>query len=333
MLPRELGGHMQRREFITLIGGAVAWPIAAQAQQPAKIPTIGFLGAASASAWGHWTSAFVARLRELGWIDGRTIAIEYRWAEGRNERVDEIAAEFVRLKVDVIVTSGSPAPAVKQATSTIPVVFAIASDPMGNGLVTSLARPGRNLTGLSVQATDLAGKRLGLLRDAFPGILRLAVLVNVENPAPVIETQEVWTAARPLGLDVTTLEVRRAEDIAPAFAAYKNDAEALYVCTDPMLNTNRLSVNKLALAARLPTISGIREYVEAGGLISYGPSFADLFRRAGDYVDKILRGAKPGDLPVEQPTKYELVINLKTAKALGLTIPESFVLRADEVIE
>jgi putative ABC transport system substrate-binding protein len=324
---------MKRREFIGFVGGAAAWPLAARAQQPTKLPTIGFLGAASPSGWKSWTGAFVERLRELGWIDGRTVAIEYRWAEGRSERYAEIAAEFVRLKVDVIVTSGAASNAAKVATSTIPIVFGIASDPIGDGLVASLARPGGNLTGLSVQAPDLAGKRLELLREVFPGVRRLAVLVKVDNPLAVLELREVQAAARPMGIDALTFEIRQAEDIASVFAADKDDADALYVCTDPLLNTNRISINKLALAVRLPTMHGFREYVEAGGLMSYGANFSELFRRAGDYVDKILRGAKPADLPVEQPTKYELVINLKTAKSLSLEIPPALLARADEVIE
>jgi putative tryptophan/tyrosine transport system substrate-binding protein len=325
---------MQRRKFIALLGGAAAaWPLVARAQQPAKLPTIGFLGPTSPSVWSSWTGAFEKRLRELGWIEGRTAAIEYRWAEGRSERYAEIAAEFVRLKVDVIVTSGTAGVSVKRATSTIPIVLAVANDPVGDGLVTSLARPGGNVTGLSVQAPELASKRLGFLREVIPAVRRLAILTNVSYPAAVLEMQEVQTTARALGLDVVTIEIRKTEDIAPAFEALTDRAEALYVCTDALLGTNRLRITTLALAARLPTIAGFREHVEAGGLMSYGPNFSDLFRRAAEYVDKILRGAMPGDLPVEQPTKFELVINLKTAKALGLTIPESFLLRADEVIE
>ena len=282
----------------------------------------GFLGSSTPSAQGQWTAAFVQRLRELGWIEGRTVAIEYRWAEGRSERFAEIAAEFVRLKVDVIVTSGTAAVlAAKQATSVIPIVFAVAGDPVGTGLVASLARPGGNVTGLSIQQTDLAGKRLELLREVVPGLRRLAILANVGNPAAVLEMGEVQAAARTLGLEVATFEIRRAEDIAPAFEALKGRADALYVCADPLVITNRIRINTLALGARLPTMHGVREYVEAGGLMSYGPNFPDLFRRAADYVDKILRGAKPADLPVEQPTKFDLVINLTTAKALGLDRP------------
>ena len=326
--------QLKRREFITLLcGAAAAWPLAARAQQLAKLPTIGFLGASTSSNWSHWTAAFVQRLRELGWIEGRTVAIEYRWAEGRSERFTEIAAEFARLKVDVILSVGSAAAVAKQATSTIPIVFALAADPVGSGLVASLARPGGNLTGLSILSSELAGKRIELLREVLPGLRRLAIIGNVGSVSSVLEIAEAQAAARKLGLDVDVLEIRRAEEIAPAFGTLKSDVQALYVCPDPLVNANHARINTLALGARLPTIQPFRDYLGAGGFMSYGANNADLFRRAGDYVDKILRGAKPGDLPVEQPTKFDLVINLTTAKALGLTIPELFLLRADEVIE
>ena len=326
---------IRRREFVILIGGSAvaAWPVKARAQQPAKLPTIGFLGTAAASAWGPWTAAFVQRLHELGWIEGRTVAIQYRWAEGRTDRFAEIAAEFVRIKVDVIVTGGNAAVAAKRASSAVPIVFAIVDDPVGSGLVTSLARPGGNVTGLSMQSTDLAGKRLALLREVVPGLRRLAIMANVDFPAAAQEMDEIQAAATKLGLDVATFELRRAEDIAPAFEALKGRGEALYVVGDALVITHRVRINTLALAARMPTIFFLREYVEAGGLMSYGPSFTDLFRRAGDYVDKILRGAKPGDIPVEQPTKFEFVINLTTAKALGITVPSSLLARADAVLE
>ena len=325
---------MRRREFMTLVGGAVAaWPLAARAQQQRKLPTIGFLGASTSSNWSHWTTAFVQRLRELGWIEGRTVAIEYRWAEGHSDRFTEIAAEFVRLKVDVILTVGSAAAVARQATSTIPIVFALAADPVGSGLVASLARPGGNLTGLSLQSSDLAGKRIELLREVLPGLRRLAIIANVDSSSSVLESAEARAAARKLGLDADVLEIRRAEDIGPAFGTLESGVQALYACPDPLVNANHARINTLALGARLPTIHPFRDYLGAGGFMSYGANNADLFRRAGDYVDKILRGAKPGDLPVEQPTKFDLVINLTTAKALGLKIPESFLLRADEVIE
>jgi putative ABC transport system substrate-binding protein len=324
---------MRRREFVTLLGGAAAaWPLAVRAQ-PAKMPTIGFLGASAPSNWSHWTAAFVQRLRELGWIEGRTVAIEYRWAEGRSERYTEIAAEFVRLKVDVIVTVASAVVAAKQVTSVIPIVFAVGVDPLATGLVASLARPGGNVTGLSIQSTDLVGKRLELFREVLPGLRRLAIMANVDYPAAVLEMGEVQAAVRNLGIDFDVLEIRRAEDIVLAFGALKSGAQALCVCADALLNANHARINTLALGSRLPTIYSDRTFLQTGGLMSYGPNGADLFRRAADYVDKVLRGAKPGDLPVEQPTKFELVINLTTAKALGLEISPTLLARADEVIE
>ncbi len=282
----------------------------------------------------RWVTAFVQRLRELGWIEGRTVAIEYRWAEGRYEHLAEIAAEFVRLKVDVIVTYATPpVVAAKQATADIPIVSAVMGDPVGTGLVASLARPGGNVTGLSVLTPDLAGKRLELLREVVPGLRRLAFLGNVGNPITALEMGEVQTAARTLGLDLVTLEIRRPEDIVPAFETLKSDAQALYVAGDPLVLANRVRINTLALVARLPAFYNERAYVEAGGLMSYGVNWPDLFRRTAELVDKILRGAKPGNIPVEQPTKFDLVINLTTAKALGLDVPPTLLARADEVIE
>jgi putative ABC transport system substrate-binding protein len=324
---------VSRREFITLLGGAAAaWPLVVRAQQAGKLPTVGFLGT-DASLWSPFTAAFVGRLRELGWIDGRTIAIEYRWAEGRPERIAGIAAEFVRLKVDVIVTSGDPVAALKQTVPDIPIVFAIAVDPIGSGLVASLSRPGGYVTGLSLQQTDLAGKRLELLREVVPHLRRLAILANVGYPDAVLEMAEVKAMARTLGLEVVPLEIQRAEDIAPAFEALKVKADAMYVVVDALIAANRTRIITLALSARLPTIFNVRVFVQAGGLMSYGPNFLDLFRRAAEMVDKILRGTKPGDIPIEQPTKFELVLNLTTAKALGLTVPDTLLARADEVIE
>jgi putative ABC transport system substrate-binding protein len=325
---------MKRREFIKLLGGtAAAWPLAASAQPTGKLPTIGFLGATPPAVFAQRLPAFVQRLRELGWIEGRTIAIDYRFAEGSDERAAEIAAEFVRRKVDIIVTSATNAVlAAKQATSVIPIVFTNANDPVSTGLVASLARPGGNVTGMSLQGPDLAGKRLELLREIVPNLRRLAIIANAGNPGIVLEITEAERAARTLGLEVVTPEIRRAEDIAPAFKALKG-AQALYVSTDPLLGHHSVRIQTLAMGARLPTVHIYREMVEAGGLMSYGPNFPDLFRRAAELVDRILRGAKPGDIPVEQPTKFDLVINLTTAQALGLTIPESFLLRADEAIE
>jgi putative ABC transport system substrate-binding protein len=328
-------GSHNRRGFITLLGGAaVAWPLAARAQQPGKLPTIGVLGGATPSAESQRVSALVRRLSELGWIEGRTVAIEYRWAEGQSARLAEMAAELIQLRVDVVLATGTaPALAAKQRTSVIPIVFPFAGDPIGTGLVASLARPGGNVTGLSNQATDLAAKRIELLREIVPHLRRLAVLANVGYPAAALEMDEVQAAARTLGLEVVAFEVRGAKDIAPSFEALKGQAEALFLVGDPLMTANRNRINTLALAARLPTIYVQREYVDAGGLISYGANFPDLFRRAAELVDKILRGAKPGDIPVEQPTKFELVINLTTAKALGLEVPPTLLARADEVIE
>lgn len=323
---------MRRREFTALFAGALAWPMATRAQ-PAKLPTIGFLGAGGQAAWTHWTASFVQRLNELGWIQGRTVTIEYRWAEGRTERFREIATEFVRLKVDVVVTVGSAVPALKDATSTIPIVFAVAVDPVGSGMVASLARPGGNVTGVSIQETELAGKRIELLREILPGLRRMAVIANVGYQASVLEVTEVRQVTRKFGLDLGLLEIRRAEDIGPAFDALGNQTQALYVCSSALFNANIARINSRALGARLPTINALREYVEAGGFMSYGTDNRELFRRAAEIVDKILKGAKPADLPVEQPTKFYLVINLTTAKSLGLVIPEAFLLRANEVIE
>jgi putative ABC transport system substrate-binding protein len=324
---------VKRRDVIALIGGAAAsWPLAARAQP--KLPTIGLWGPSTLSAASQRVARFVQRLRELGWTEGRTVTIEYRWAEGRNERAAEIAAEFVRLKVDVIVAQGTPSViAAKQATSVIPIVFAAVGDPVGSGLVASLSRPGGNVTGLSTQQTDTASKRIELFREMVPGLRRLAIMGNVGNPAVELELSEVQSTARAFGLEATAFELLRAEDIAPAFDALKGRADALYVCGDPLVFTNRIRVNTLAQGARLPTMYLLGEYVEAGGLMSYGPSVPDLYRRAADFVDKILRGAKPADIPVEQPTKFDLIINITTAKALGLEIPPTLLARADEVIE
>src|SRR5205809_4320418 len=325
--------RMNRREFISLLGGAVAaWPLAARAQQVGKLPTIGFLGA-DASAFSPWTAAFVAHLRELGWIENRNVAIEYRWSEGRTERYAEIAAEFVRLKVDVIVTVGSAVPTVRQATSVIPIVFAVAIDPVANGLVESLAKPGGNVTGLSLQAANLAGKRIELLCEIVPQLRRLAVIFNVGNAQPVLEMRETEAAALALGIEVVPIEIRRVEDFSPAFQAMKAKVDALYVAIDQLMVANLMRIFTLALGARLPTIFSTRDFVRGGGFMSYGPSYTERFQRAADYVDKILRGAKPSDIPVEQPTKFELVVNLITAQALGLTVPPSLLARADEVIE
>jgi putative tryptophan/tyrosine transport system substrate-binding protein len=323
-----------RRDFITLLGGAAAtWPAVAHGQHRRRLRTVGILGVSTPSAWGQWVSAFVQRMRELGWIEGRTVAIEVRWAEGRSERYDEIAAEFVRSDVDVIVTGGSAVLAARRATSAIPIVFAIGSEPVGSGMVAALARPEGNVTGLSLQASDLASKRVELLGEMLPGLRRLSIMANVHNPSSVLEGSEVRAAAHQLGLDVHSIDIQVAHDIEAAFVSLKPGAQAIYLCGDALLNANRSRISMLALEARVPTISNNRGNTEHGGLMSYGPNVADLFRRAADFVDKIFRGAKPAEIPVEQPTKFELVINLKTAKALGIEIPPTLLARADEVIE
>jgi len=322
-----------RREFMLLLSSAAAWPLAARAQQE-KLPTIGFLGTATLSTMNSRVAALVQRMRELGWIDGRNVAIEYRWAEGRSERFTEIATEFVRLKVDVIVTQGTlPTLAAKKATAIIPIVSAVMGDPVGNDLVANLARPGGNITGLSIQTPDIAGKRLELLREIVPGLRRVAFMGNIDNPIVPQELREVQVAAGTLGLEIVTVQIRRTQDIVPAFEALKHGVEAVYLASEGLVDANRLRVNILALGPRLPTMWSTRELVEAGGLLAYGPSFPDLYRRAGDLVDKILRGVKPGDIPVEQPTKFDLVVNLIVAKALGLEVPATLLARADEVIE
>ena len=325
---------MRRRKFITLLGGAsFAGSLAARAQQPAKLRTIGFLAPNTRALDSPRVAAFVERLRDLGWIEGRTITIDYLWVEGRNERLAEIAAEFVHRKMDVIVTGGTlPSVAVKQATSDIPIVFVV-GDPVGAGVIKSLARPGGNPTGLSLQQTDAAGKRIELLREVVPNLRRLAIMYNSGNPSILLDMREAQAATSVLGLEAVTSEIRLPQDIAPPFDALKGRVEAIYVCNEPLSVTNRVRINTLALGIRLPTMFGAREYVEVGGLMPYGPNFPALFRRAADLVNKILRGASPADIPVEQPTKFDLVINLTTAKALGLAIPPTLLARADEVIE
>jgi putative ABC transport system substrate-binding protein len=325
---------MRRREFIAGLGSGLVWPVVARGQQARKLPIIGFLGAGTAASNGLWLAAFLERLHELGWFEARNLVIEYRWANGSSDRAAEFAAEFVQRRVDVILTYANPIVlAVKHATSLIPIIFAAAADPLGTGLVASLAHPGGNVTGLSIQHTDLASKRVELLREVVPGFRRLAIMVNADNPASALDMREAQAAARLLGLETATFEIRREDAIAPAFKEMKGRAEVLYVCIDTLLFTNRDRINSLALAASLPTVLSNREFVDAGGLMSYAANFPDLFRRAGDYVDKVLHGAKPGDLPVEQPTKFELVINLNTAKALGITVPPSLLVSADELIE
>jgi putative ABC transport system substrate-binding protein len=326
---------MRRREFIKLASGiTAAWPLAARAQHASKPPTVGFLVPGTPETHGHWFAELAHRLRELGWLDGQTITLEYRWAAGSSARAAEIAAEFVRLKVDVIATSATgPTIAAKQATSSIPIVFAGVADAVGSGIVVNLARPSGNVTGISVLFTDLAGKRLELLREMLPALRRLAILTNIDNSGAMLEARAVEATARALGLEVIAPEIRRSDDIAAAFDSFGDRVDALYVIADPLITTNRVRINTMALRERLPTMHSLREFVEAGGLMSYGPNVADLFRRAGDYVDKILRGTKAGDIPVEQPTKFELFINLTTAKALGLHVSPTLLTLADELIE
>lgn len=325
---------MRRREFIAALGAAVALRSAGARAQTAKLPTVGFLGIQTRANQEKWTTAFVQRLRELDWIEGRTVLIEYRWAEGSGDRMSEIAAEFVRLKVDVILTAGTAATlAAKQATSIIPVVFTTVADPVGTGVVGSLSRPGGNITGLSNQSAEIAGKRVALLGEIVPNLRRLAILANASSPIGVMETSETQLAAQTVGVDTVALAIRRAEEIAPAIEGIKGRADALYIASEALMNTNRFRINSLALDARLPTMHGEKGYVEAGGLMSYGASFTDMYRRAAEYVDKILRGAKAADLPVAQPTKFELAINAKIAKALGLAVTDKLISLADDVIE
>src|SRR6516225_7413948 len=322
---------MRRREFVKLFPGiVVAWPLVARAQQGPPRLLIGVLGA-DATVWSSWTAAFVTRLRELGWIAGDTIDVEYRWAGGSSRRVSDFAVEFSRRNVDVIVTYGAAAAVVKQATTTIPIVLAVASDP-GVSLVASLARPGGNVTGISIQQSGLIGKRLDLLREVVPHLRRLVIMANAGYAMPVLEAQEAKATAQALGLEAARLEIWGSEDIASAFGAIRGKADALYVVSDPLTAANRTLITTLALSTRLPTMLSYGDYVAAGGLMSYGPNYANLFRQAADMVDKILRGTKPGDIPVEQPSKFELVINLETAKALGITVPESLLANADKVI-
>ena len=315
---------MERREFIKIVCGLVGtWPIAAYAQQVGELRRIGVLGA-DATVWSSWTAAFVTRLRELGWTTGETIEVDYRWAGGSSKRVSDFTAEFLRRNVDVIVTYGAAAAVVQQAATTTPIVLAVASDPS----VGLIARPGGNLTGISIRQSELIGKRLDLLREVVPHLRRLVIMGNAGYAMPVLEAQEAKATAQAFGLEAARLEIWRSEDIAPVFEAIRGKADALYVVSDPLIAANRTLITTLALSARLPTMLSYGDYVAAGGLMSYGPNFANLFRQAADMVDKILRGTKPSDIPVEQPSKFELVINVETAKALGITVPVSLLATA-----
>jgi putative tryptophan/tyrosine transport system substrate-binding protein len=327
---------MRRRQFITLLGGAVtAWPLAARAQQRGHVSRIGILHTTSRESSAATLSAFQKGLRELGYVEGQNLLFEYRSADGRTERFPGLAAELVDLKVDVIVTRGTPAAiAAQKATTTIPIVMASNGDPLGSGLIASLARPGGNITGLSALVFDLYPKRAELLKDIVPTLKRIAGLFNMDNPVSSREWQEIVTATRSLGIAAELIDVRNRDAFAPAFdAASAQRAEALIVGLDTLTQSNTEVIVELAAAHRIPAIYSSREFVDAGGLLAYGVSYPDLYYRAAAYVDKIIKGAKPSDLPVQQPTKFELVINLKTAKAIGLTIPGAFVVRADEVIE
>ena len=315
----------------------LAAPLAtAAAQSPEKVPQVGFLGPRTRADNAGFVDAFLQGLRELGWVEGKTIVIEYRWAEGRSDRLPDLAAELVRLKVDVIL-AGSTAVAVaaKNATGTIPIVMATGGDPVGLGLVASLARPGGNVTGLSFGVgADTVGKGLELLKETVPKVRRVAVLSNPANPSQALAIKNVSVAARAVGVQLQLLEARDPNEFDNAFAAMARErAEALLVVLDPFFGFHRARLSDLAAKNRLPAMYGSREYPEAGGLMSYNTDFRHNFRRSATYVDKILKGAKPADLPIEQPTKFELVINLKAAKVLGLIIPPSLLLRADQVIE
>src|SRR5258706_6688442 len=326
---------MKRREFITLLGGTAAtWPLAARAQQ--KMPVIGFLGNYPGAPA---VAGFNQGLRELGYTEGRNILIEYRWAEGKMERFPALAAELVALKVDVILTAGGTvaALAAKQATTTVPIVFGVVGDPIAEGLVTSLARPGGNVTGLSNVTNDLIGKWLELLKQVVPGVSLIAMLWkpdSMPDRAREVRLKEAGVSARSLGVQLQVVEARGPADFEKAFSEMSaNGAGALLVLTTPVFDIERQRIVDLAAKNQLPSMYASKNYVESGGLMCYGPNFADLNRRAAGYVDKILKGAKPSDLPVEQPTKFELVINMKTAHSLGLTVPPTLLAQADEVIE
>jgi putative ABC transport system substrate-binding protein len=317
-----------------LIFGLLAAPLATDAQQPLKIPRIGLLR--SGSPADPYVEAFRQGLRALGYVEGQNLIIEYRYAEGKLDRLSELAAELVRLKVDIIITSGEASiRAAKRTTRTIPIVMANSGDPVESGLVASLAQPGGNITGLSALSPELSGKALELLKETFPKLSRVAVLWNPANAAKVLDFRESQVAAKALGVQLQSLEVRSPDDFDRAFgAAMRERAEALSVRADAVVTVvHRKRIVDLTAKNRLPAIYELTEFVDAGGLMSYGPSVSDNFRRAATYVDKILKGAKPADLPVEQPTKFELVVNLKTAKALGLTMPQSILLRADQVLQ
>jgi putative ABC transport system substrate-binding protein len=317
--------------MLNAVAGFPVWPAFAVAQSQAKTPIVGIIGAGSQASHGPWIAAMVARLKELGWVDDGNVKIEYRWAEGQNERVAAYAVEFAAQKVDVIVSSGPAAYIAAKAAPETPVVAASIGDPVKAGVAQSLAHPGGNLTGSSIQATDLAPKRIQLLREIAPSVRRLVVMGYAVTYASELESAEAY--GKTLSLDVTALRLKESADIAPAFESVKGRSDGLYLAITPFTTVNRAQIIELALDARLPIVTGLKEYVASGALVSYGPDFDDVFRRAGDAVDRILRGDKPGDLPIQQSTKFDLALNLKTAKALDLTIPGTILAAADEVIE
>jgi putative ABC transport system substrate-binding protein len=327
---------MRRRNFVALLSGVVAaWPFAARAQHERKISRVGFLGNSTAALEANLVGPFREGLRKYGYEDGRNVEIVFRWADGRYERFPALIAELIAANVDVIVTAGTPAAfAVKKATSTVPVVMAAVGDPVGTGLVSSLARPGGNITGLSGTATDLEGKRLELLREVAPNLSQVAFFLNPANALHDLSLRQARAAANALRIKLLPQEVRRSEDLDGAFASIvKEQPGGLLILADRIFLHNRERIMKFAIERRLPSVNAYRELVEAGGLMSYGPSYEDMHRRAADYVDKILKGARPGDLPIEQPTKFDLLINAKAAKALAIAFPPTVLARADEVIE
>ena len=323
---------MQRREFIAMLGGAAtAWPRASRAQ--AKIPVIGFLGSNTPAAAGHLTSEFIGRLRDLGWVEGRNVGIEYRWAAGQTAKYREFASEFVAANVNVIVTTGNAsAMALQQSTSSIPIVLATSADIVRAGIVKSLARPGGNVTGLTFAPDDFVGKRVELLKEIVPGLKRVGFILNPD--AGKVELDAARQVSQALALDLDIFEFRTTADLDRIGShAQRAALSGLYIRSDPLVFTNRKAINAFAIREKLPTVHRLREYVVDGGLISYGPDFRAFFRRAADYVDKILKGVKPEQLPIEGPTKFELFINLKTARTLGIDVPPVLLGRADEVIE
>ena len=327
---------MKRRAFIALLGGALAaWPLAARAQQSQKVPRIGVLLPGTAASFALRTKAFIEGLRELGYIDGQTVAIEWKWGQDRVEGLSELAADLVGRNVDVLLTGGTAAAkALKSATGTIPIVMAIIGDPVAAGLVESLARPGGNATGFSIVAPDLSGKRLELLREIVPDISPVAVMLNPKNPQSQFELKEMQAAARALGLQLHAVQVSPQDSLEEAFAAMtRASARGLIVLTDPIFFSQRRKIVDLSSRSRLPAMYFFQEFVAEGGLVSYAPSDTDLYRRSATYVHRILNGAKPSELPVEQPTKFDLAINLKTAKTLRVEVPPLLLARADEVIE